>query len=173
MAFTRRDYEAYIASPQWAAKRERAFKKHGRACKACGSTDPGLHVHHHTYERFRRERLDDLVILCKPCHTIVHKFHNQQRFAKGPNLTLTEVTYAFLRKANPTVYSAEVLADHTPTALPALQRASLKDRVARERIARAKAEQQNAKPPLPTDRVLRKRAAQDKAWRKAQRKRSA
>lgn len=123
MAFTKRDYEDYIASEAWAAKRERAFKKHGRACQACGNTGPGLHVHHHTYDRFRRERMDDLVILCPVCHRTVHKLHNAQRSAKGPNLSLTEVTFAFLAKADAgRVYSAAVMADHTPPVPPKPQR---------------------------------------------------
>jgi len=115
--FTKRDYEAYIASPAWAAKRERALNTHGRRCEACGDTSPGLHVHHHTYERFKRERMEDLIILCAGCHRVVHRMHRAQR-----RLTLTEVTFAFLRHKEPKAYSAVVLADHTPPVPPAPER---------------------------------------------------
>lgn len=125
-----------MASPDWQAKRARALKKHGRICKACGSTELGLHVHHHTYDRFSHERLDDLVILCKPCHDAVHKLHNRNRFGKGPTLSLTEVTFAFIAKANPTAYSAAVMADHTPAVPPKPKRTDGKRAVSMDRRAR-------------------------------------
>lgn len=163
MSFSRREYNDYIASPAWAGKRERALKKHGRICKACGSTDPGLHVHHHTYDRFKRERMDDLVILCKPCHDIVHRMHNAQRFAKGPNLTLTEVTFAFLKRANPKVYSRAVMADHTPAVPPKPKRTDGKRVVS---LNKADRKRSGADPKSMTKKAVAARAARTRELRK-------
>jgi hypothetical protein len=30
-----------------------------------------------TYERFKKERLSDLIGLCQKCHSLVHHYHNQ------------------------------------------------------------------------------------------------
>lgn len=136
MRFTRAEYEAYIASPAWEAKRQRALRKHGARCAACGNADPGLHVHHHTYDRFTRERMDDLVVLCKPCHRLVHRIHDEQRFRRGPTLTLTEVTYAFLRHDRAAAYSLAVMADHTPPVPPKPKRKDGKRAVSMNRADR-------------------------------------
>ena len=70
-------YITYIKSPQWAAKRARYWAKYGRSCKVCGLSGDVegviLHVHHLTYERFGRERMEDLIGLCVPCHRKAHK----------------------------------------------------------------------------------------------------
>ncbi|APU89168.1 putative HNH endonuclease [Virus Rctr71] len=41
-------------------------------CYICGSTGK-LDLHHKTYERITREHMEDLVTLCRQCHTTVHK----------------------------------------------------------------------------------------------------
>jgi len=67
-------YKDYINSPAWSAKRELAFKHHGRECKRCASTH-FLHVHHKTYKNFKNENIEnDLIPLCKPCHKKLHKY---------------------------------------------------------------------------------------------------
>lgn len=134
--FTKREYEDYIASPAWAAKRQQALKRHGPKCAACQAHGPALHVHHHTYERFRREALDDLVVLCAACHKAIHKLHDAQRFSRAPTVSLTEVTFAYLHKANPAAYSKTVLADHTPPVLPLPPRTDGKRIVSMDRRAR-------------------------------------
>jgi 5-methylcytosine-specific restriction endonuclease McrA len=64
------EYKKYINSAAW--KRLRAFviKHVGGCCQVCGISrySVSLHVHHKTYERFKRERLSDLVVLCSKCH---------------------------------------------------------------------------------------------------------
>ena len=37
-------------------------------CERCGHGSARLEVHHLTYDRFKKERLDDLLVVCKPCH---------------------------------------------------------------------------------------------------------
>ncbi len=45
-------------------------KEIGKKCERCGYSSARLEVHHLTYERFGRERLGDLRVLCKTCHDI-------------------------------------------------------------------------------------------------------
>lgn len=64
-------YRAYIASPEWARKREAKFRQAGRRCDECGR-DERLEVHHLTYRHFGREPLADLQVLCHWCHMAEH-----------------------------------------------------------------------------------------------------
>lgn len=78
----KRAYSRYIASPEWAAKRQQALKAHGTFCRGCGRNKVTLHVHHRTYERLGAEDMADLVTLCDSCHNGVH-----QLVASGVPLT--------------------------------------------------------------------------------------
>lgn len=65
------EYEAYLASPLWAARRRRWIRQaHGR-CQNCRSRRR-LTVHHVTYERLGHELDNDVVVLCWPCHEQLH-----------------------------------------------------------------------------------------------------
>jgi 5-methylcytosine-specific restriction endonuclease McrA len=69
-------YQDYLASPEWAAQREKAFKHHGRRCQMCGVTRR-LEVHHIRYlpQRFwGKEKMKDLMILCRDCHQSVSDY---------------------------------------------------------------------------------------------------
>jgi 5-methylcytosine-specific restriction endonuclease McrA len=66
-----KEYFKYINSPRWYYKRKEALEFHGKKCKLCGSTQ-NLDVHHLTYERFGKEFMADLMILCRPCHNEEH-----------------------------------------------------------------------------------------------------
>ena len=66
------EYEAYIVSDAWHAKREEAFKILGKHCNRCGSTKR-LTLHHKNYRRLGREKVKiDLEVLCFPCHEKEH-----------------------------------------------------------------------------------------------------
>jgi 5-methylcytosine-specific restriction endonuclease McrA len=46
----------------------------GRAkplCRRCGK-NAGTDVHHRTYDRFGKEKLRDLELVCKTCHGKIH-----------------------------------------------------------------------------------------------------
>ncbi len=64
-------YSEYMLSDEWEKTRQKALRVHGRWCFVCGRTG-NLQVHHKTYERFLNERMDDLMVLCKRCHGLVH-----------------------------------------------------------------------------------------------------
>lgn len=66
------DYHTYIKSEKWASKRKKIFKRAGYKCENCNSKDD-LQVHHLTYKRLGRERLNDLTALCSNCHSKAHK----------------------------------------------------------------------------------------------------
>lgn len=42
------DYNSYIKSPEWKAKRDKVFRMKGRICQKCGCVEH-LQVHHASY----------------------------------------------------------------------------------------------------------------------------
>lgn len=67
----REKYAAYLCSREWAEKREAVRDRCGGKCERCGRL-PMDHVHHLTYERKYREKLEDLQASCKYCHEFAH-----------------------------------------------------------------------------------------------------
>lgn len=73
MARTRRAaYRSYLRSPAWRKLRDRVRARSGGVCERCGRR-PMVHVHHLTYERIFKERLMDLLAVCRPCHRELHR----------------------------------------------------------------------------------------------------
>ena len=66
-------YADYLQTPEWSARRQRAFKRAWFRCQLCNSSKGGLNVHHRTYERLGDERDSDLIVLCEKCHEIFHR----------------------------------------------------------------------------------------------------
>lgn len=64
-------YRTYLRSEGWQRTRERKFEQAGRECVVCASASK-LQIHHRTYARLGRERLEDLVVLCDDCHATYH-----------------------------------------------------------------------------------------------------
>lgn len=75
-------YKEYLASAAWRKRRERIFTKRttegeaGPVCEDCRRVRRGLTLHHITYARVRRERQEDLRILCAWCHRRAHRTHD-------------------------------------------------------------------------------------------------
>lgn len=67
----RADYDAYLHSPAWRARRRAAIEAAGGRCQICSGPDD-LEAHHRTYARFGHEAAGDLTILCDTCHALVH-----------------------------------------------------------------------------------------------------
>lgn len=71
-------YEGYIQSKRWFAKRRAKLIDTNYTCERCGycsltsPLDIPLDVHHKTYERLGDERMSDLEVLCRTCHTKHH-----------------------------------------------------------------------------------------------------
>jgi phage terminase large subunit GpA-like protein len=85
------DYKTYIKSPQWKAKCARYWALNGKKCQACGSRNK-LHVHHNTYDRFKRELMSDLTGVCDSCHRRIHQQHRANR-----KVSLKLVTHNFVK----------------------------------------------------------------------------
>lgn len=66
------DYQAYLASREWALKREAVRKRSGNRCervidgRRCPKSQQS--VHHLTYARIGHELLEDLLAVCNDCH---------------------------------------------------------------------------------------------------------
>jgi len=60
-------YVEYLASLEWAMKRQAALERAGYECQSCGDT-VDLQVHHLTYDRLGEEVPADLMVVCPPCH---------------------------------------------------------------------------------------------------------
>jgi hypothetical protein len=65
-------YKQYLRTEHWKEFREYALKEHGEVCEDCGTTDVKFDVHHLTYENLWEEELEDVVVLCHPCHWARH-----------------------------------------------------------------------------------------------------
>jgi 5-methylcytosine-specific restriction endonuclease McrA len=67
-----RDYRRYLRSELWKQNRAPALERARGLCEDCGAARD-LDVHHRTYARKGAEHPEDLVALCRPCHTARHK----------------------------------------------------------------------------------------------------
>ncbi len=75
-----RRYAEWLASPGWHRRRRRwAYeeqRRNGRiVCALCGARWSQSHgdLHHLSYSRMGRERHEDLMAMCRPCHELVHQ----------------------------------------------------------------------------------------------------
>jgi len=70
------DYEKYFDLPHWQDFRKQKLGKN--CCEKCGASpekvtrETALHVHHLTYERLGEELIEDVIIICRPCHEKEH-----------------------------------------------------------------------------------------------------
>lgn len=65
------NYNDYLLSNHWYNKRKSYFKTYEKKCNHCG-TDKEIHLHHLTYENIGNESFNDLMPLCKDCHSKEH-----------------------------------------------------------------------------------------------------
>lgn len=75
-------YTDYLKSVLWKRFRSWAIEFYGRRCEFCGSEN-GLSVHHWTYKRLGRERIDDVGVYCRECHKLIHDLQKQQSTYDG------------------------------------------------------------------------------------------
>lgn len=67
------DYTDYLNSKHWLAFRDYYRKIRRWRCATPGCREKeDLHLHHLTYERIGKERLDDVVPLCRYHHALAH-----------------------------------------------------------------------------------------------------
>lgn len=65
-------YTTYMQSDAWKALRTQMIDTVGGLCERCDASEDTvtLEVHHLTYERLGREAIEDLQVLCPPCHVL-------------------------------------------------------------------------------------------------------
>lgn len=72
----REKYAAYLASREWAVKKEAVRNRSNGVCERC-KKNPHEQTHHLTYIRKYNEYLDDLLGLCRPCHEFLSGKSNE------------------------------------------------------------------------------------------------
>ena len=67
------DYQKYLQTEHWQARRKLALDEAGHKCQVCGCKDRRLDVHHNSYDYLGDEPREDLIVLCDVCHERHHK----------------------------------------------------------------------------------------------------
>ena len=69
----RPDYNQYMQSEAWDKKRKKRLSLDDYICQDCRCKNKPLDVHHLNYKRLGRERMEDLLSVCRSCHLRRHK----------------------------------------------------------------------------------------------------
>lgn len=103
----RRKYGDYMISRAWFRRREAWLEAwlaaHGEnpTCRVCDApwTLRRGDLHHRTYARLGEERPEDLVALCRPCHTELHRLlEGAPGWRRLPREQGTDALIAVLRR---------------------------------------------------------------------------
>ena len=65
-------YSQYLNSKEWDEKRKIKLIESDYKCQRCGEKQ-NLQVHHKHYENIKKEKPEDLVVLCDVCHEMAHE----------------------------------------------------------------------------------------------------
>ena len=65
------EYEQYLQSDDWLAKRALVLRRAGKLCERCLKRAP-TQVHHLTYQHVGEEFMWELVAVCEECHERTH-----------------------------------------------------------------------------------------------------
>lgn len=68
-------YVEYLKSVEWKNKREKVLVRDNNLCQECKNKS-AEEVHHKTYDNLYDEPLEDLISLCRECHTEIHRVLN-------------------------------------------------------------------------------------------------
>lgn len=80
-------WDIYLKSPHWKDLRKQVFISQGKQCSKCPATKR-LDVHHLQYKSIFDVLLEDLQVLCRPCH---RKEHPEKRKTKKAKVVQTAV----------------------------------------------------------------------------------
>lgn len=69
----RAEYHTYLASIDWADRREQVLIRANYMCECCEHF-VATQVHHMTYERIGNELDTDLMAVCPFCHSLIHGY---------------------------------------------------------------------------------------------------
>ena len=84
----RKRYRLYLRSNAWKQRRSGAIRRANGICAWCHQPSDRLHVHHVEYIRAGAEQVEDIRVLCKPCHAVIHTLPKQ------PTITMDDTTKA-------------------------------------------------------------------------------
>lgn len=71
-------YREYLQTEHWQRLRITMLKRSRFHCQLCNAKGK-LVVHHRTYERRGEELLQDLIVLCDPCHKKHHDIDTENQ----------------------------------------------------------------------------------------------
>jgi hypothetical protein len=81
--FGGRNYDAYIKSNVWRARRNAIMNLHSHQCWITGQKAD--HVHHITYAHVCQEKVNELMPLCKTVHDLIHLAPGRNAYEKTCN----------------------------------------------------------------------------------------
>lgn len=84
----RRRYRLYLRSWAWKQRRQGAISRARGICALCLQSSTRLQVHHVDYMRVGSEQVEDLRVLCKSCHGVLHTM------PRVPNIPMDPATQA-------------------------------------------------------------------------------
>ena len=65
-------FSEMMCSERWKQIRQLMIIKSGGCCEVCGFPSSKLVLHHKNYSSLFEEDIDDLQIVCRPCHRAIH-----------------------------------------------------------------------------------------------------
>lgn len=83
MFITRQElYHEYLKSPEWEALKNIFYKKYGKYCCICKSTN-NLNVHHRIYRKtFQDTVVEDLACVCAEHHQLIHDTEEGEKWKR-------------------------------------------------------------------------------------------
>ena len=94
--FEGRNYykEVYLKSEEWKNKRLVFLERDNYKCRCCKNKAEA--VHHITYNNYHREKQEDLISVCNPCHEKIH--NNGKVYFEGLKANYGILRYDYLKK---------------------------------------------------------------------------
>jgi 5-methylcytosine-specific restriction endonuclease McrA len=70
--YRERPYAERRQTKEWDILKKQIHRRDRYRCRLCGRDNVELHVHHCSYANYGRERIEDLITLCRMCHRHFH-----------------------------------------------------------------------------------------------------
>jgi hypothetical protein len=83
-------YKRYLLSNAWKQRRDGALRRANGCCAMCEQPTDRPQVHHVDYMRVGAEQVEDLRVLCRSCHGVVHTMK------RTPNIPMDDETRAIM-----------------------------------------------------------------------------
>lgn len=83
-SFSIQEKQVYLHSSKWNSKRKQRLKLDNYTCQVCKASGIPLEVHHLHYRTLYKERLEDLVTVCRTCHQNIHDTHGYEHTSNFP-----------------------------------------------------------------------------------------